>query len=103
MAVHAAATAAITGVAIVPYGGILGGSPEYSNFDYKISAIDARSGELIWYREGLYNKSDIRSSGKLGNSFDSIFEEYVPKAKNPFSAPGKFKFKRSQLNPKENI
>jgi len=95
VAIGAAASYAAIGTAIVPYAGFFG-SPEYSNFDYKISALDAKSGELIWYREGWHTNSDIRNKGKLGSSFDEIFSEYVPAAKVA-AVSGKFKLKRSSV------
>ena len=81
----------LTGTVVV--GGTAG---EYKQFDYKISVFDLKTGELIWYREGVKDSTDFRSWSKLMNSMVDIYDGELPKANNPVST-SKFKIKRSQL------
>lgn len=96
VAAEAAISGVATGVISIGYGGFLF-SPEYSNLDYKISAVDVKTGELVWYREGNQGDTDIRSRGKLSRSFDEIINELIPQAIHPVTAASKFKIKRSEI------
>ncbi len=90
-----AATAALTGMISI------GTRHAYSGVDFKMSAFDSKTGELIWYREGFEGGTDVNEKGRLMSTFDDIFKGEIPKAKNPY-IPQRFKKKRSEININSN-
>ncbi len=80
---------ALTGAALIF-------SADYASLEFKLSVIDSRTGELIFYRESSEDQTDVRDSARLTGTFTEAFKWYLPKALNP--APlVKFKHKRSEI------
>lgn len=69
---------------------------DYSTLEFKLSIIDSKTGELIFYRESSEVGTDVRDQARLINTFTSAFKWYVPKAVDPVPVV-KFKHKRSEI------
>jgi len=88
----AVATTLTTGTAIFTKGG--------DHIDYKISVIDAKTGNLIWYLEGFNSSTDVKSQGQLMKLFEKILNEEIPRTQQS-QAENKFKKRRSEIHQTE--
>lgn len=82
-------TGALTGSAFI-------GPTATSEYDYKISIFDAHTGELLWFKEGHGNKTDIGSVGQFSREIENLLADDIPKNKKPLPAEQKFKRRRSE-------
>ena len=89
-AVLTAAQVALTGSAFIFRG-------DYATLEFKLSVIDVKTGELIFFRESLEVDTDVRDKARLMGTFTKAFKWYLPKASHPAPKGTKFKRKRSQL------
>ncbi len=81
--------AALTGSAVIFRG-------DYATLEFKLSVIDSKTGELIFYRESLEVDTDVRDRTCLANTFTAAFKWFLPAAVNPVPVV-KFKHKRSEI------
>lgn len=86
----AAATTALTGWAVIFAG-------SNTMLDYKMSFFDAKTGDLIWFKEGTQTRTEISSKGRLISVFMGIFEREVPVC-NKILTDKKFGSKRSAIH-----
>lgn len=101
MTANSATTVGVGVAAAALTGGPVFFSPGVNTeYDYKISVVNAKTGELIWFTEGHDNQSDIGSKGRLIESFGSLLNGRIPKCLTPKSR-SKFKTKRSEMRKTE--
>ena len=68
-----------------------------SEYDYKISIFDAKSGQLLWFQEGHRNNTDVGSVGRFSDEIKNLLRDCVPLNKKPTNTAKKFKKKRSEI------
>ena len=79
------------------FGGAVIFRGDYASLEFKISVIDAKTGEMIFYRESKEADTDVRDKARLLNTFTAAFRWYLPKAAHATPPPPKFKHKRSEI------